>query len=265
MKIFMRCALGALAFLAFLSPLAAQQKPLRVVATNTWTAAFAAAAGVTDIVTLAPADLRHPAEYELKPSDVAALHGADLILSTGFEVMAKRLAEAAGKPEDTGAADRGRLFPRDHAQLPAGDCRGCRYRETGAGEHRGAGELHGLLEGGGEQRGPERGGRARTRLSGAPDAGARIHGEGRLRPRPPGGGADLEALDAEPVTFIVDNWHNEVGGPLRETVPSARYVSLINFPGPDGTVTLLDVLTDNRKRLAEMAVKPGGRSTTDTQ
>ncbi len=65
-------------------------------ATNSWTAAFAAAAGAADIVTIAPSDLRHPAEYELKPSDVAALQNADLIVYTGFEVMAKKLADAAG-------------------------------------------------------------------------------------------------------------------------------------------------------------------------
>ena len=65
-------------------------------ATTTWTAALAAAAGATDVVTLAPSSLRHPAEYELVPSDVARLAGARLIVSTGFEVMADRLAEAAG-------------------------------------------------------------------------------------------------------------------------------------------------------------------------
>ena len=35
--------------------------------------------------------------------------------------------------------------------------------------------------------------------------------------------------------------HNEVGGPLKETMTASRYVSPINFPGPGGTVTLLDV------------------------
>ena len=88
--------LAALVALGIALPLSAQQSALRVVATNSWTAAFAAAAGAADIVTLAPSDLRHPAEYELKPSDVAALQGAELIVYTGFEVMAKKIAEAAG-------------------------------------------------------------------------------------------------------------------------------------------------------------------------
>ena len=77
------------------TPWLGAQSSLRVVATNSWTAAFAAAAGATDIVTLAPSGLRHPAEYELKPSDVEALKGANLIVYTGFEVMAKKLGDAA--------------------------------------------------------------------------------------------------------------------------------------------------------------------------
>jgi zinc transport system substrate-binding protein len=67
--------------------------------------------------------------------------------------------------------------------------------------------------------------------------------------------AQIAKLSVERAAFIVDNWHNEVGSPLRETLPTTRYVSLINFPGPDGTVTLLDVLADNRKRLAAAAGK----------
>ncbi|HUJ77205.1 MAG TPA: zinc ABC transporter substrate-binding protein, partial [bacterium] len=86
----------ALVLLSLGGALCAQGKQVRIVATTSWTAALAEAAGATDVRTIAPSDLRHPAEYDLKPSDVTALSGADLIVSTGFEVMAKRLAEAAG-------------------------------------------------------------------------------------------------------------------------------------------------------------------------
>ena len=65
--------------------------------------------------------------------------------------------------------------------------------------------------------------------------------------------AQITRLSQEKVSLLVDNWHNEVAAPLRETLPGVRYSSLINCPGPDGTVTLLDVLADNRKRLAAAA------------
>ena len=61
--------------------------------------------------------------------------------------------------------------------------------------------------------------------------------------------AQITKLSVLPASLLVDNWHNEVASPLRETMSRARFVSLINFPGPDGTLTLLDVLKDNRARL----------------
>jgi hypothetical protein len=57
-------------------------------------------------------------------------------------------------------------------------------------------------------------------------------------------------MSASKATLIADNWHNEAAAPLRETLPQVRYASFVNFPCPDGTVTLLDVLADNRKRLS---------------
>jgi hypothetical protein len=62
--------------------------------------------------------------------------------------------------------------------------------------------------------------------------------------------SQIVKLSTTKATLIVDNWHNEAAAPLRETLRKVRYASLINFPGPDGTVTLLDVLMDNKKRLS---------------
>ena len=53
-SIFRGALAGALVFIGLAGPAAAQQKQLRAVATNTWTAAFARAAGIQDVVTLAP-------------------------------------------------------------------------------------------------------------------------------------------------------------------------------------------------------------------
>jgi len=246
----LRCALaGALVFLGLAGPAASQQKPLRAVATNTWTAAFARAAGIEDVVTLAPADLRHPAEYELKASDVAALTGADIIISTGFEVMAKRLSESAGsrnvrilqiEADYTPAIMRSSLLaiaeaagtmPQARASIAALEAFEASWKKelrdkglTGAAIH-----VHlfqkPLME----------------------ELGFTV--KGVFGPAPLEA-AQISRLSREKVSLIVDNWHNEVAAPLRETMPDAHYASLINFPGPDGTVTLLDVLADNRKRLA---------------
>ena len=49
--------------------------------------------------------------------------------------------------------------------------------------------------------------------------------------------------------LIIDNYHIDIGAPLRETLPSVSVADLINFPGVGGTVTLVDVLRENRKLL----------------
>lgn len=68
----------------------------RVVASTSWVAAFAKAAGIRDVVLVAPANLQHPPDYDPKPSDLAAIAQADYVLVAGFEGFAKRMKEASG-------------------------------------------------------------------------------------------------------------------------------------------------------------------------
>jgi len=227
----------------------ARQKGFLVVATNSWTAAFAAAAGAKDIVTLAPADLRHPAEYEMKPSDVALLKGANLIITTGFEVMAKRLAEAAGSRKMRVLridADYS-LETMRTSILAIADILGTQDQARAS-----IADLETFLSSWKQELRDDG-------LYGAPivvhvfqqplmaELGFTI--KGVFGPAPLEA-AQITKLSGEKVTYIVDNWHNEVAAPLRETMPDTRYASLINFPGPDGTKTLMDVLSDDRHILS---------------
>jgi hypothetical protein len=229
-------------------PLAAQKKSFKVVATNTWTAALASAAGATTIVTLAPADLRHPAEYDLKPSDVTALQGADLIVYTGFEVMAKKLADAAGSQKI-------RLLQIDADY----SLKTLRTSITSIASVVGTTDVArkniAVLETFMTSWKDEL--RA-AKVFGAPilvhafqqplmaELGFTI--KGVFGPDPLEA-AQITKLSKESVRMIVDNWHNEVAQPLTETVKGATLVSLINFPGVNGTVSLLDVLIEDRARL----------------
>jgi zinc transport system substrate-binding protein len=252
MNVFARVAvLAALVSLGVAVPLSAQQG-MRVIATNSWTAAFAAAAGATDVTTLAPSNLRHPAEYELKPSDVAALQGADVIISTGFEVMAKKLAEAAGS-QSTRMLQIGADYslPTMRASiLTIADLLG-----TGAQGKQSVAALEEYMASWKKEL-------AAAGLGSAPvvvhafqrplmaELGftvAGVFGPGPLE------ASQIARLSPTGARFIIDNWHNEAGGPLRETMKTSRYVSLINFPGPDGTKTLMDVLADNRARMKAAA------------
>ena len=63
----------------------------QVIASNSWTAGIADLAGVEDIVSLAPATMNHPPEYELKASDILALTNAKAFIFGGYEVMMKEI------------------------------------------------------------------------------------------------------------------------------------------------------------------------------
>ncbi|MDR2680246.1 MAG: hypothetical protein LBC47_05490, partial [Tannerella sp.] len=71
-----------------------------VVATTGWTAAFAEAAGAEDVVVLAPFEMEHPSEYELRPGDIPEIMKAEIIVYAGYEVMAERLKKGLNIPED---------------------------------------------------------------------------------------------------------------------------------------------------------------------
>ncbi|MCB1255471.1 MAG: ABC transporter substrate-binding protein [Microthrixaceae bacterium] len=67
-----------------------------IIASTSWIAAIAKAAGATNITIIAPTELQHPADYDPKPSDLASVAKADFILLGGFEAFADRLTQAAG-------------------------------------------------------------------------------------------------------------------------------------------------------------------------
>jgi zinc transport system substrate-binding protein len=244
-----RVSLLALMFVFLAMAGTAQPRQIRIVATNSWTAAFAAAAGATDVVTLAPMGLRHPAEYELKPSDIVMLKGAKLIVTTGFEVMAKRLAEAAG-------SRRIRVLHIDAdyslATLRTSIMAIAEVLGTQDKARASVAELEAFLSSWKQELRDDR-------LYGAPilvhvfqeplmaELGFTI--KGVFGPAPLEA-AQIARLSAQNVTYVVDNWHNEVAAPLRETMPAARYASLINFPGPYDTKTLMDVLSEDRHILS---------------
>lgn len=68
----------------------------KVVASTTWVGALARAAGAGDVAVIAPANLQHPPDYDPKPSDLAAVAGADYILYADFDGFAGKLKDAAG-------------------------------------------------------------------------------------------------------------------------------------------------------------------------
>ncbi|MEU1623865.1 ABC transporter substrate-binding protein [Streptomyces sp. NPDC020096] len=72
-----------------------------VVATSTWEAALAKAAGAKNVKYIVPAAIRHAPDYDLKPSDLTAVAHADYVLYASFEPFAGRIKDAAGSKAKT--------------------------------------------------------------------------------------------------------------------------------------------------------------------
>lgn len=73
-----------------------EKKTETYVASTSWVAAIAELAGIDDVVCIAPANLKHPPEYEITPDDIVTVSKAKLFMNAGYERMMKTIAEAAG-------------------------------------------------------------------------------------------------------------------------------------------------------------------------
>lgn len=229
----------------------AQQPPKAnvVVATTSWTAAFVRAAGFTGTVhVLAPASLQHPPEYELKPSDILAASSADYIVFAGYERMASQLKEAVAKknvimvqiatdyslPTLRGSVNKlAELFGTKAAadanlKLFEDYFSGLKEELKKAGVFGGGIICHVM------------------QIPFLKELGFSIKGTYGPAPLEP---KELGNLSGYNPVIIIDNWHNPVAKPLKDLYSKTPVAVFINFPGHDGTGTLTDVLTYNRKEL----------------
>lgn len=67
---------------------------VKIVASTSWVGAIVEAAGVQNVDILAPVELRHPPEYDFKPSDIQLIMEADWIVMAGYEPFMNKILEA---------------------------------------------------------------------------------------------------------------------------------------------------------------------------
>ena len=244
----LRLLVAAILLAAAAGPVAAGAQT--VIATTSWTAAFADLAGADRVELLAPYEMRHPPEYELRATDLRRVQEADLLVYAGYENMMDRLQDAIGDGsvesvqisttytaetlESQAMKIASALGSEDIARARIGEA--IAFLEEWRGEIRDLGldedpvvvQFH--------------------QESLFKDLGVNVvdtFGPGPLEAQ------QIARLSrAEPV-LVVDNWHNETGQPFAETLPDVPRVSLINFPGEDDTRTILDVLRHNREKVRE--------------
>jgi len=71
-----------------------------IVASTSWVSMIARAAGAEDVAILAPVELRHPPEYDFKPSDIERVNAADYVVYAGYEPFMNKLLETVDVADD---------------------------------------------------------------------------------------------------------------------------------------------------------------------
>ena len=221
-----------------------------VVVTSSWTAAYASAAGAENIVALAPFEMAHPSEYELRPGDIPKLTNAGLIIYAGYEIMADRLKKGLDLPPE-------KLLRIEtdysYASMEKSIMQIATRKGTESIAQANLLSIRRILDEGRKML-------EEKRLIGQPVVAHRFQAsiakELGLTPVLIFGPASPEASEFVTVSkteaaFIIDNIHNPVGQPFKEILPNVRYVQLLNFPGQKGTKSLSDVIRYNLSQLTQ--------------
>ena len=226
-----------------------QEKQIEVLATTSWTAAFAKSAGAIQVETLAPSSLLHPSEYELQVSDIQKIKNAKFIVYGGYEVMMKEIMEIIDTTQqqliqiNTGYSLKKlsnaihkigfELNTSDIAQqnidslqvlvlnfkqliahLPKDKQQvSCHFFQQDLVRETGLEVINTF--------GPQ-----------------------------PLEAYDFKALNDDRIDLIIDNVHNPIAKPLEEVLKVKR-IELINFPGVNETESLMDVLNYNLSAISE--------------
>jgi zinc transport system substrate-binding protein len=219
-----------------------------VVATNSWTAAFAQAAGAKNIVVLAPYEMVHPTEYELRAADIPLIVHAKVIIYAGYETMVKRIESGMDLKKDVLVR-----IETDYsmATIEKSVMEIAQRLGTEKIALQNLDTIRRLIT-------ESRAQFDRTGLNSTPvlvnffqqsivrEMGfeaAAVFGPGSLE------AADIDRLAKLRSGMIVDNMHNPVGKPLMNIQPGVVYRQLLNFPGSNQTTDLLDVIRYNIRQL----------------
>ena len=223
-----------------------------ILASTSWTAAFAKEAGIEgEIISLAPSDYRHPPEYELLPSQVTLLADADYFIFGGYEGIAQRVLdgslELGGSPLQITTVNSKKIIEESILKIATAFGSVETARRNIDGLHRKIDEVRGSIEAAGFG-GTEVVCHAFLKDM-VEDFGFKVVGV--FGPAPPEAKQILE-LNQQGAALIIDNWHNDVGKLVSRNLEGLPVVSLINFPGHGETESLMDVIDYNFRQLQEL-------------
>ncbi len=229
---------------------AAETAKEEYVASTSWVSAIAELAGMDGVVTVAPATLRHPPEYEITADDIVRVMNSTLFMCAGYEKMMDTITEAAGLEED----------------------RIVKVKTTNTLEN-----LHSMVEllsrkAGTEEKAEERWSEyralieeARERIASSPNKDIEVYanknqaefardlglnvvsefGSGELT------SAQIEEAHGKAYPLVIDNVHSPVASPIAEVSPKSIILVWRNFPDHTGNSALYSVVRENLESLWE--------------
>lgn len=212
------------------------------IASTPWTAAFADIAGIDGVQTVAPADMKHPPEYEITVSDIRKVTECRYMVYAGYERMMKTLADAAGGVTLIKINTNNSVATvESQARLIAS------YSHTEAECEKRIASYRQTVEAG------------RKAVSGKGLASKKVlvHAMQVYLARDlsipvtdtfgpgPVTAAQLAKAKLTGYDIIIDNVHNPVAGPLAEVCPDAKIVVWRNFPDSVGRGALERTVQDN--------------------
>jgi hypothetical protein len=214
----------------------------KVVASNSWTAAFADLAGVDGVVALAPANLQHPPEYEITPQDIARVSAADFMVAAGYERMMKTISDTAGGARLIKIKTDNNL---DNVEAQVKLITQLTHTEASSAPRLAA--YRALIEQGRKQvatLGLDKK-RALVHIMQVPlakDLGITV--AGTFGPNPISAAQIAEAKKGA-YDIIIDNVHSPLAAPLKEVLPQAKLVAWRNFPDRLGRGALEETVRSN--------------------
>lgn len=227
----------------------AQQNMPLVLASTSWTAAFADIAGADNVETIAPATLRHPPEYEVTVSDIQKINKSDFFVYAGFERMMQTLGTAVGNTRMIQIANDNSIATVTSETSKIARLLGTEEEH----EKRLASYVKAIKDA-----------RLEIEMRGLTNAKILCNRNQRYLALDlgftditlfgPGEVTADQIADAKNGEYdiLIDNVHNLAGCPLAEVAPNVRYVVWRNFPEKVERNALLHVVQENIAALLKM-------------
>lgn len=234
--------------LCFAQPVAEESKAQKYVASTSWVAAIAELAGIDDVVTIAPANLKHPPEYEITADDMANVVNAKLFMHAGYEKMMKTLGDAAQLDSDRIVKVKTTNTLENLSNMVDMLSQKAGTQEKAAERF---GEFQELIED------------ARERIAQSPNKDIEVYANvnqaefardlGLNVVSTFGAGAltatQIEEAHSKAYPLVIDNLHSPVASPITQVSPDSSILTWRNFPDHLGDDALYNVVKDNLESL----------------